>query len=265
MVLVLRSLVLYAFMQSLLPCILFAFLRLKSWRVTSTKHQRIGSAPQNGQWFVAGRGCMRTTSIFSSTALPSLLGVKKQGSLWEIINDHSDYSFLNLLWYVKGWRFGSYVHASKAGAITHKRKPLVMKFTCHQDAQWKPFELHLARCTKWCSGADLALRSGMTRIQPHQQQIEVWVGQKAGAWSRWGSKVHGPRSTCLWKQCRLLHRDRVPKFAAATAQAVFLPPFPTYCGVKKFAPEALDWQQNIEIKQPVRGLMFFHGNGFAKM
>ena len=46
-----------------------------------------------------------------------------------------------------------------------KRKPVVLKFSRVQDASWQPFQLHLARCSKWGKGVDRAMRSGRTKEQ----------------------------------------------------------------------------------------------------
>ena len=52
----------------------------------------------------------------------------------------------------------------KVAAVSHRRRPLVLKLGRRSDAQWKPFELHLARCCAWPSGADDALKTGRSRI-----------------------------------------------------------------------------------------------------
>ena len=60
-----------------------------------------------------------------------------------------------------------------------KRKPLVMKFTREMDCTWRPFELHLARCSKWGKGVDRGLRTGRTK-EP--------IGQTSSAEQGWASQ-----------------------------------------------------------------------------
>ena len=37
---------------------------------------------------------------------------------------------------------------------------MVLRFQRGADAQWQPFELHLARCTRWTAGVQFALGTG---------------------------------------------------------------------------------------------------------
>ena len=40
---------------------------------------------------------------------------------------------------------------------------MALKFKRQLDSQWQPFQLHLARCSRWGPGAERALRTGKTR------------------------------------------------------------------------------------------------------
>lgn len=45
-------------------------------------------------------------------------------------------------------------------ALVYKGVPVVLHFQRQADAQWQPFELHLARCTRWTAGVQFALWTG---------------------------------------------------------------------------------------------------------
>ncbi|CAE7612912.1 unnamed protein product [Symbiodinium sp. CCMP2592] len=49
-------------------------------------------------------------------------------------------------------------------AITFKKIPIVVKFSREADSKGRPFELHMSRCAKWCSGVDQAMRSSKSQL-----------------------------------------------------------------------------------------------------
>jgi len=70
-------------------------------------------------------------------------------------------------WREDDWNFHLNGFTFERG-IFQKRKPVVLKFSRVQDASWQPFQLHVARCSKWGKGVDRAMRSGRTKEQVRQ-------------------------------------------------------------------------------------------------
>lgn len=52
----------------------------------------------------------------------------------------------------------------KERAIMFKKIPIVVKLTREADSKGRPFELHMSRCAKWCSGVDQAMRSSKSQL-----------------------------------------------------------------------------------------------------
>lgn len=63
---------------------------------------------------------------------------------------------------------------SEAQSINYKGKPLVMKFTRTLDASWRPFELHLARCSKWGKSVEQAVRTSRTAFKSREERQGRW-------------------------------------------------------------------------------------------
>ena len=92
---------------------------------------------------------------------------------------------------------------TKVQAIAHKKRPLVMKLERKADATYKPFELHLARCSKWPSGAAKAMSAGRTMPPANTSSsgyasAEVWAKSRLAkafnamtkSWSVNGNRPH---------------------------------------------------------------------------
>ena len=45
-----------------------------------------------------------------------------------------------------------------------KKIPIVVKLMREADSKGRPFELHMSRCAKWCSGVDQAMRSSKSQL-----------------------------------------------------------------------------------------------------
>ena len=55
-----------------------------------------------------------------------------------------------------------FFNAYEVQAIVYRGIPLVLHFQREEDCQWKPFELHLARCSKWGPALGMAVSTGRT-------------------------------------------------------------------------------------------------------
>eukprot|EP00435_Cladocopium_sp_Y103_P064895 s259_g26.t1 len=75
--------------------------------------------------------------------------------------------------------------------LFYKKMPVVLQFQRHADAQWQPFELHLARCTKWPAGVQFGLETGRTTMEPRRAWADVPGGREARQGGRGGGT---PRS-----------------------------------------------------------------------
>ena len=66
------------------------------------------------------------------------------------------------------------VPRAQVQALAYKGMPVVLHFQRRADAQWQPFELHLARCTRWGRGVQLGLETGRTLAERREPRRGGW-------------------------------------------------------------------------------------------
>lgn len=74
-------------------------------------------------------------------------------------------------------------------AILWQNKPVVLSFKREKDAEWRPYQLHIARACKFGPGVAIALASGRTNPDPDEYGKGGWKGYEdygRGAWKGQG-------------------------------------------------------------------------------